>query len=273
VLRTRTLFDDRTIGRLMLRDVDVSQQMLRDGAAWHVPLVWSGQEASEFQIYASLEASARTEKRGIWALPDLKPAWEYRADQRATAKSGSNTPASATYEVPPPAEKKKGYWSDKNPNLGNIGALRHGFNAESRLGYVGTTILGIRPFDESKAREKDEKTAVDITYYYKENDGKPRQGRFILTLISMGRNARFAKNNNLILNANDRSSVIASARRRSETTNDHVFEELKYEISHASMERFVNGADVTLRIADYVIYPSEGMHMLLYNMLQVAAGK
>ena len=32
------LFADRTVGRVTLNNVDVSQQMLRDGAAWLIPI-------------------------------------------------------------------------------------------------------------------------------------------------------------------------------------------------------------------------------------------
>ena len=74
--RIRNIQTDRTIGRLTVNAVDVSQQMLRDGAAWHMPVRFTGQDTGEFALYAATEAAAKNEKLGVWAVPDLKPVWE-----------------------------------------------------------------------------------------------------------------------------------------------------------------------------------------------------
>lgn len=79
-LETRGFARDRATARLILNGVDVSQQLLRDGAAWHIPIEVSGQSESEFETYAGFEALARQEKRGVWSITGLKPAWEIRAE-------------------------------------------------------------------------------------------------------------------------------------------------------------------------------------------------
>ena len=136
--RAQTLFKDRTVGRLLVNNIDVSQQMLRDGAAWHV-LNRSGQEKVEMENYASSESDARNEKRGVWSIPDLKQSLTSQqiaaqVDPVIDAKTSSNFP-----ETP----KAKGKWGDKNPSLGNVGALVNGYNAETRSGYVGTSYLAV----------------------------------------------------------------------------------------------------------------------------------
>ena len=75
---------NRTIGRLYVKGVDVSQQMLRDGAAWYSVAERSGQDEDESLVYQDNENQARSEKRGVWGVADLKPVWEYRAETRVT---------------------------------------------------------------------------------------------------------------------------------------------------------------------------------------------
>jgi endonuclease YncB( thermonuclease family) len=81
----RIVMSDRTVGQLVLGGIDIGQQMLRDGAAWHSLPEKSGQEEYQRQIYEQNEALAKSEKRGVWSIEQLKPTWEYRAEQEALA--------------------------------------------------------------------------------------------------------------------------------------------------------------------------------------------
>ena len=55
--------------------------MLRDGAAWYALPEKSAQDKTEGEEYLSIEAQARTEKRGVWGVENLKAAWEFRAER------------------------------------------------------------------------------------------------------------------------------------------------------------------------------------------------
>ena len=91
--QTRRMADfSMLIGVLTADGVDVSQQMLRDGAAWYAIPEMDDQEAAEREAYLKVEAAAKSEKRGIWGIKDLKPVWE-----NAAAKT----------ERPEPADKKQ----------------------------------------------------------------------------------------------------------------------------------------------------------------------
>ena len=68
-------------GRLVIGGVDISQQMLRDGAAWLLPREKSGQSAAEFESYKASQDQAHADKLGVWSIADLKPAWEFRAEK------------------------------------------------------------------------------------------------------------------------------------------------------------------------------------------------
>jgi hypothetical protein len=65
--------------------------MLRDGAAWYSTSTESAILASEQQIYQESEASAKSEKRGVWGIPGLKPAWEFRIDKMNAAAAAERS--------------------------------------------------------------------------------------------------------------------------------------------------------------------------------------
>lgn len=80
LLQTTGLTRGKVTGKLMVDGIDVSQQLLRDGAAWHVPIETSGQSKQEFDAYAESAALARQEKRGVWSIAGLKPPSVIRAE-------------------------------------------------------------------------------------------------------------------------------------------------------------------------------------------------
>jgi endonuclease YncB( thermonuclease family) len=79
-VQTNGFSQGKTTGKLTLNGVDVSQQLLRDGAAWHLPAAMSGQSQNEFAVYAEAESLAKKEKRGVWSIAGLKPGWQIRAE-------------------------------------------------------------------------------------------------------------------------------------------------------------------------------------------------
>jgi endonuclease YncB( thermonuclease family) len=90
-------------GQLMMGGIDLSQQMLRDGAAWHLSRDTTGQNAVEWAAYNALQTQARTEKLGVWSVPGLKPAWEFRAEKEEALrqKALAEKPAPVVVEINP----------------------------------------------------------------------------------------------------------------------------------------------------------------------------
>ena len=268
--RPRTFASGRSIGRLMLDNVDVSQQMLRDGAAWHVPQKVSGQEQQEFDEYAAMESAAKSDKLGVWSIPGLRPAWEFKAAAAAAkANPKTSTPLpSHAYTVDAGKRGPTGYWGDKNPSLGTVGALTHGYNAATRTGYVSTSLMGIKDLQNNPA-DRDYKAAMEIAYWYKENEGSGRTGYFLVTVISEGPQARFGADNDLVILAGEKKFSIGKAKRTVTTDENVVREKLLYQVQRSSIESLVNST-VNLKINNYVIYPSGFAYSILYNMLQVS---
>jgi endonuclease YncB( thermonuclease family) len=260
--RIRNIQSDRTVGRLTVSAVDVSQQMLRDGAAWLVPSNLSGQDSNDFQLYATTEAAARDEKRGVWSMPDLKPSWE-RTSANQNAQTQQTAPVASTSSV----LKLRGTWGDKNPRLGNIGPLINGYNAASRLGYLSTSFVGIQMVD---GHTFDGDLALDITYYYKEGEGKaPRKGIYVFTIASRSRSMQFLKDNDLVATFGEKKVNLGRPQRSA--TNDGMYDQeiLKYRISREMLQKLVNTDDAYLKLGKNAIYLAQ-VKYLLYNMLQLA---
>ncbi len=68
----------RTVAEVFVNGVHVNRQMVRDGNAW----VYR-KYATDDTLY-DLENQARSEKRGLWSLPeaDRVPPWEWRRQSR-----------------------------------------------------------------------------------------------------------------------------------------------------------------------------------------------
>jgi endonuclease YncB( thermonuclease family) len=262
-VRPFRLHGNRTIGRVTLKDVDVSQQMLRDGAAWH-PVAGVGQESNEQKLYSDTQAAARSEKRGVWSVPGLKPAWEFRAEKAAKAeiKNAAVRPSAR----PSVSSKRPGAWGDINPAIGEVGMLTHGFSAAKRLGYVSTMFIRIEPNEEEKASNG--ATYLDVTYHYKEDLQKGRTGVFVVSLISYSRTPRFAKNNDLYL-MDGKKTLIGKATRTVTTEDDLVKEKLVYTVERSSIEKLTLGVG-HLKFGDRLIEPRSFGYTILYNMLQIS---
>jgi endonuclease YncB( thermonuclease family) len=77
------IVDRIAIGRGSIDGVDLSAQLIRDGAAWHEPPTSSGQPQSEAAEYAKHQELAKAEKRGVWSVAGVKTPWDIRAERRA----------------------------------------------------------------------------------------------------------------------------------------------------------------------------------------------
>jgi endonuclease YncB( thermonuclease family) len=71
------------LGKVFANGIDLSQQMIRDGAAWYNLPEESSYSQDERNLYKETETQAKNEKRGIWGVSGLKPSWEHRAELEA----------------------------------------------------------------------------------------------------------------------------------------------------------------------------------------------
>lgn len=74
----------RTVGRVYVGEVDVNAELVKRGAAW----VYR-KYVKDYSLF-DLEREARTNKRGLWKLPEAErvPPWEWRKNKVKQRKAG-----------------------------------------------------------------------------------------------------------------------------------------------------------------------------------------
>ncbi|MBK8752975.1 MAG: thermonuclease family protein [Candidatus Competibacteraceae bacterium] len=89
----------RTVGRVYVGSVDVNAELVKQGAAW------AYRQYLKDQSLLTLEAEAKTAKRGLWALPEAErmPPWEWRHGGKAKAAPVSSSPAAGASVATPTA--------------------------------------------------------------------------------------------------------------------------------------------------------------------------
>ena len=89
--------DNSLIGRVLLNDVDISAQMLRDGAAWFDSRARLSD--SQRDIYSQSEQAARKERRGLWQSEGAIAPWEF-VKAEASQRKATTVKNSASSESP-----------------------------------------------------------------------------------------------------------------------------------------------------------------------------
>lgn len=87
LLIPRGVIESKTVAQVFVGGVDASQQMIRDGAAWFALPEKTEKSRAEVAVYQSNEAEAKAEKRGVWSIENLQPAWQFRAEKEAREKA------------------------------------------------------------------------------------------------------------------------------------------------------------------------------------------
>jgi endonuclease YncB( thermonuclease family) len=67
---------DRLVARVYIDGRDLSEQLIREGLAWHYT-----RYSSEIAL-GSAQREARKARRGLWQDPDPEPPWEFRRKRR-----------------------------------------------------------------------------------------------------------------------------------------------------------------------------------------------
>ena len=108
VKKTGTDKYNRTLGIVMVGDVDTSAKLVEDGWAWHF------KKYNDEERLAKLEDAARNAKKGLWADEMPLAPWDFRARQK-------------TPEVAPDGAKdrKMSYWLNTSSDVRHNQSCEH----------------------------------------------------------------------------------------------------------------------------------------------------
>jgi endonuclease YncB( thermonuclease family) len=208
------------VGQLMLGSVDISQQMLRDGAAWHVLRDQSGQDTAQDTAYEQNQGMAKADKLGVWSVPGLKPAWEYRAEMEAKKEQERQNEA-AMLEMrrnfeDQLAERRAAQKRERDaqarqqmnaqmpiwPNLGSgridpVSDLMKDYDPGSMTGVMETRDAIL----QMKLGDKTERADFRGLLVYRGGDGKAYDGMFLLGFLIRDPKSVFQKKSSLVVAA------------------------------------------------------------------------
>jgi endonuclease YncB( thermonuclease family) len=285
--RPLRIINARTIGQVLLNGVDVSQQMIRDGAAWYSAAEKTGQNAGESEIYQSNEAQAESEKRGVWSIEGLKPAWQIRAEaeenRKIQAKLAPEKSAKSAFveemqkkQKPAPrrqfdTESQLFAASGENiklpANIKNVGGLLVGYDESAKLGIITTPLfkLNVAENDGSQA------VAIQIAYLYFDGDiNKGRQNVYLVGVESESRDFKFLKQNDLVITIDGQKINVGKAKRLERKGEFSVKESLVYKINKSVIAKIAKAQEASVKVGTYSWKLNSGIQMLLYNMTQTA---
>ncbi len=287
--RARGLSQIKTVGQLFLNGVDVSQQMIRDGAAWYAVLQKNAQDYNESVVYQNNEAQAKSEKIGIWSIADLKPSWEIRAEieenqrrqeriaEEKAAAEAAKTAGSITAKPKPVVRRQLNtesqMWSGMSQtfgelpkNVSNVGGLMIGFDPMAKIGFAATPLLKIEVADKDGSQA----VGVGIAYLYRDDERKGRQTAYLVGVESESRDFRFLKFNDLTVTADKQKIVVGKAKRVTRQTDSGVKEFLTYEIKRSVISKVANAQNVQMKVGIFSGKLPENIQAMLLNLLQAS---
>lgn len=280
----RIVMKDRTAGQLLVKGVDISQQMLRDGAAWYSIPEQSGQNQAESLVYIDNETQAKAEKRGVWGIADLKPSWEFRAEQAAARRRIDEEAAKkAAFVREMESRKVKGKPQRRQPapqmemwaNVGGatdfdeplgFGGLRAGYDPRLRIGHISTPSIYL-DFPNADFLSKAESRAF---YVYSGDKANVEVSLYALGFLFNLKEYRFAKSNNLTITADGQKIVLGKARRYGNEGISSVVELLIYKITRVQLLKIAKAEKIGVQIGTHKGSISAESLMMINNLLNAS---
>lgn len=281
----RRLLTQASVGQIFLEGVDVSQQMLRDGAAWYALPEKSGQEARESELYMTTEAQAKTEKRGVWSVENIKPAWEFRADKQTLARDSAkakmemaalqNTLMTPKQSISAPVKPKVkpvqtlDMWSNvSNSSRANEtsdgNGLLTGTVPNAGVGYV-MTAGNFFDFASANSRAKVESRSL---YIYSSGENINGSG-FVIGFLAQSEKTSFADANNLTITADKQKLNFGKAYRLFQQTPYGVQEMLMYKTDAKTLSKIANAKSLDVNLGNYTGKLNDDYQMRIKNLLAV----
>ena len=278
--------NDKTkpVGQVLINGVDVSQQMLRDGAAWYAINEKNVHEQNQSNIYRNNETLAKNEKRGVWSIADLKPAWEFRA---AKAEKIRQAKLKKKQEEKERQEKLR---AEEKARLEERAKARRMAQAKANQQYNssgGDARLGVFNWQDESVTELDKKTGYAnlLTKYipkyrveytitkesfanFKSGKSKLKiegrsihvkkanvpaylQNAFGLGFLASSEKSTFATSNDLAIYADKTVIKLGEAFRLHQEKDGITSELLLYRISESQIKTISKATNVKIEIGDY----------------------
>lgn len=275
-----------SVGQIFVGGVDISQQMLRDGAAWYALPEKSAQNQAESQIYLSTEAQAKMEKRGVWGVENMKTPWEFRAEKEVTAQdiekakkemrtrqkvferreavSNPTTPVKPKIQ---PTTSGLDMWSQVSnsaamANTSTGTGLLTGSVPNAGIGYV-MTAGNFFNFNGGNFKAKIETRSV---YIYSSGEAITGNG-YVIGFLTEADQFNFVDSNNLTITADKQKLNLGKAYRMFREMPYSVQEMLLYKTDAKTLSKIAGAKSLEVNIGKYSGKLEDDYQMRIKNLL------
>lgn len=278
----RGVVNDRTVGQIWVKGIDVGQQMLRDGAAWYSIYEKDSHKAAESSLYQETETQAKSEKRGVWGVENLKPAWEFRAEKRAlkeqqeqqaklktafvSSMQSQNKKPVQRQQVAPQVEM----WADVGGGGGDqpfgVGGLLAGYDPTKQIGHISTPSIFL-DFPKGDFLKKVESR---VFYLYKGDKSNIEDSVYAVAFLATSKEYSFLKSNNLTIIADGQKIPFGKVARFWREGYASKQELLVYKMKRAQLMKIVNAQKIVLQLGNYSGGISPESLAYINNLLKVS---
>jgi endonuclease YncB( thermonuclease family) len=269
---------DITFGKLFVKGVDVSQQMLRDGAAWYSVPEKNGQNEAESLRYQDNEMQAKAEKRGVWGVENLKPAWEYRAEKEALRIKQEQETLAKLKLVREEKKQKLAQrqrtapqvemWADvgdggQYDQPYGVGGLRSGFDPSKNAGLIFTPSIYL-DFPKSDFLKKVE---TRVYYFYRGSQTSIENSLYFIGFLTTSKNYKFLKPTKITITADGEKIVLGKLRRYYRQGDSYVNELMFGLVTRTQLMKIVNAEKISVQIGNNSGVISNDSLMYLNNLM------
>lgn len=285
----RGITESSTVAQVFVDGTDVSQQMIRDGAAWFALPEKTEKSGAETEIYLSNETQARSEKRGVWGIEGLKPAWEFRAAkaERLRAeqesrleeiKENSRNQRSERNKLPPPSAVSSNFelwksgrtatlWDDMDILMGNPEYDQNGLFRVKFDKFPGEAYLTLPVILDLSGEKNLPKVSCQFGYFFRK-DVKEANREFLgLGCRSNGTKEIFKTSNDLTFNADGKKMSFNKPIRFGQQSDERFRELLVYTLDRPTLLKLSEAKSVRLTLGKYSVPMSAKMHSMVKTMM------
>ncbi len=281
----RGLTQTRTIGQVFLNGRDLSQQLLRDGAAWYSLLEKESHNSAERELYQLNEGQAKLEKRGVWIIENLKPAWEFRAEKEEIKRKQERakteeiiwqkTEAQTTQTVRKPPHQRSNatpfgleMWTNSNNSATSNKSVNGGLLTGSVPNYGFSYVMTSGNFFNFTSGTEKRRMESRSIYVYPAEQKRGESG-YVIAFVVESEKYTFAESNTLTITADGQKIALGKAYRLYRELPFSVQELLVYKITPANLAKISGAINVKVSIGKFSSEIGKDYQDLMKNILTV----
>ena len=292
------LVNSVTVAQVFVGNVDVSQQMLRDGAAWYALPEKTDKKNAESEIYLSNEAQAKAEKRGVWGIEGLKPAWEFRAEKQQRERveelarleemrkqNQEKYPRVAKKKLPPPPVTFSNYEMWKSGRTAGIWDEMQLYMGDKNFNENGLFIYKVPSINLTMVTTKDTQVNLSngsvtplslcalIYATGKPKDAKEEKEVFVMGCRSRNEKQSFKSSDQLVITNDGKKITFGKALHLGNQSDNRFNEMIVYFLDRDSVTKIAAAKNVQIKIGEFSGVMTKEYHSMIKHLVIESANE